>query len=57
MEKIDYIELYVSDLEKSVAFYKKTFQLAPIAYSEQEDYSSILVQQTAQPYLFLNPWD
>ncbi len=45
MEKIDYIELYVSDLEKSVAFYKKTFQLAPIAYSEQEDYSSILVQQ------------
>ena len=45
MEKIDYIELYVSDLEKSVLFYKKTFQLTPIAYSEQEDYSSILVQQ------------
>lgn len=45
MEKIDYIEIYVSDLEKSAAFYKKIFQMLPIAYSDQEDYSSILIQQ------------
>ncbi|KTD50475.1 4-hydroxyphenylpyruvate dioxygenase [Legionella quinlivanii] len=45
MENIDYIELYVSDLEKSVAFYERTFRLVPIACSDQDDYSSVLVQQ------------
>lgn len=47
MEKIDYIEIYVSDLKRSVDFYKTIFQLHPIAYLDQETHSSILVQQGA----------
>ena len=43
MKRIDYLEIYVSNLPAAVRFYKNTFQFHPIAYSEQNDHSSVLI--------------
>ena len=44
MKKIEYIELYVANLELALDFYKRIFQCIPLAYLNQNDQSSILIQ-------------
>jgi len=52
MKKIDYIEIYVSDLKHTVDFFHKTLQFVPVAYADEERYSSTLVQQGAIRLVF-----
>lgn len=47
MEHIDYIELYIGNLSEAVQFYQTTFNFTPIAYLNQKDRSSILIQHSA----------
>ncbi|MDP3706394.1 MAG: 4-hydroxyphenylpyruvate dioxygenase [Legionellaceae bacterium] len=44
MKKIEHIELYVANLPLALDFYKRTFQCIPLAYLNQNDRSSILIQ-------------
>lgn len=44
MKRIEHIELYVASLPLALDFYKRTFQCVPLAYLNQHDQSSILIQ-------------
>jgi len=52
MEEIDYIEIYVADLSRTLNFYIKQFKFYVIAYSAQQDHFSILIRQ-GEIYLIL----
>jgi 4-hydroxyphenylpyruvate dioxygenase len=52
MEKIDYLEIYVSDLSASLNFYVKQFQFYVIACSTLQDRLSVLIRQ-GEIYLVL----